>query len=339
MSDIAGELGVSTVTVSKALSGKDGVRDNLRKSIRQKAEDLGYVYNSLPIHMRRGCNYNIGILIGAKYLGETAFYWRFYLTLLDEFKKTNFLGILEIVTSEDEANCAIPAFVETHKVDGLIILGQLSDSYLKMVTVKCPRCVFLDFYSDVGGCDCVALNNFLGSYNLTKLLVAAGHKKIAFIGSTASTTSILDRYMGFCKAMLEVALPYEAAIEDRDIRGYNIEIDLALGTHTAYVCNNDQLAGNVIRQIRRKGLNIPEDISIVGFDNDSESVTGGIGVTSLEVNIRTMCDRAVTLLIRHIENMDYVPRGRLFIDGLVVEKDSIAAPRFLELEDFSKEGK
>jgi LacI family transcriptional regulator len=210
-----------------------------------------------------------------------------------------------------------------NKVDGVILLGQLSSAYLTMITKRMPCCVFLDFYSEIGEADCVASNNFLGSYNLTKLLIAAGHQRIAFIGSTSATTSILDRYMGFCKAMLESGLPYDNAIEDRDARGYSTDIPLHLEKYTAYVCNNDQLAGNVIRQLRECAVLVPDDISIVGFDNASTTTTAGIGVTSLEVNTVAMCDVAVSYLIQHIENEHYTPHGRSFIDGTVAVKQSI----------------
>jgi LacI family transcriptional regulator len=327
MSDIAKKIGVSTVTVSKALTDKDGVGEELRQVIKQEAAEMGYVYNSLPRNMLHGRTYNIGIQIAARYLGESSFYWIFYQRLLQAFKKTSYLGILEIVDDQDEMACVAPAFVDQQKVDGLVLLGQFSDSYLAMITGKTDRCVFLDFYSDIGACDCVASNNFLGSYNLTKLLIGAGHTKIAFIGSTSATTSILDRYMGFCKAMLEVGLVYEAAIEDRDKNGIYIPLSLKADCYTAYVCNSDQLAGNVIRDLQKSGLRVPEDISLVGFDNESEAVTAGISVTSLEVNTAKMCETALAFLIQHIENGAYAPHGRSFIDGTVAVKDSIVPPR------------
>jgi LacI family transcriptional regulator len=126
--------------------------------------------------------------------------------------------------------------------------------------------------------------------------------------------------------MMEAGLPCEAAIEDRDSKGIYIDIMLRPDKYTAYVCNNDQLAGIVITQLRKAGLEVPKDVSIVGFDNESEVVTAGIGVTSLEFNIDAMCALAVDLLIRHIEQPDYVCRGHSFIDGRVVLKQSIAAP-------------
>jgi LacI family transcriptional regulator len=327
MSDIARELGVSTVTVSKALSGKEGVGKELRKSIVQKAEAMGYVYNSLPRGMLEGRTYNIGILIAAKYLGESSFYWIFYQRLLLALKNTSYTGILEVVSGEDEMACVIPSIVTANKIDGLVLLGQFPNAYLSAITATIRQCVFLDFYSDIGQCDCVASNTFLGSYNLTKLLISAGHKKIAFVGSISATTSIIDRYMGYCKAMLEAGLPYDAAIDDRDNRGvYLTEIQLKPGSYTAYVCNNDQIAGNVIRQLRRAGLAVPADISLVGFDNESEAVTDGIGITSLEVNIDSMCEKCIDTLIQHIESEEYGPPGISFIDGKIVVKQSIAPP-------------
>jgi LacI family transcriptional regulator len=278
--------------------------------------------------MLEGRTYNIGILIAAKYLGESAFYWVFYQRLLHTLKGTPYTGILEVVSDEDEITGAIPSIVTANKVDGLILLGQFSNAYLLSVTATIRQCVFLDFYSDVGQCDCIASNTFLGSYNLTKLLIAAGHKRIAFIGSISATTSIIDRYMGYCKAMLEAGIPHAAAIGDRDSKGvYLPEIQLNPGGYTAYVCNNDQVAGNVIRQLRRAGLGVPADVSLVGFDNESEAVTDGIGVTSLEVNVDSMCGKSIGTLIRHIESEDYGLPGLSVVDGKIVVKQSIAPPK------------
>jgi LacI family transcriptional regulator len=185
--------------------------------------------------------------------------------------------------------------------------------------------VFLDFYSDLEGCDCVISNNFLASYKLTKLLLAKGHQRIAFIGSPLITTSIMDRYMGFCKAMMEEGLPCAEAIPDRDSRGIAYhELELDLGNYTAYVCNNDQRAGSVIRQIRGRSLRVPEDVSIVGFDNADPDITDNIGVTSVAANIDVMCNTAVNTIINHIEHEDYTPQGKVFIEAKIIEKQSIA---------------
>ncbi|MDR1470420.1 MAG: LacI family DNA-binding transcriptional regulator [Spirochaetaceae bacterium] len=325
MRDVARELGISVVTVSKALAGKEGVGEQLRQKIVRKAAELGYVYNNLPRNLLYGRNYNIGVLVSSRYLGFSSFYWRFLKQLLVALKKTAYSALLEIVEADEEAGAVIPSFIRDNKADGVIVLGQFSDTYLSFIAEQTKKRVFLDFYSEIGSTDCIATNNFLGSYNLTKLLIEAGHEKIGFIGSPKATTSILDRYVGFCKAMLEAALPYDAAIEDRDARGvYLDQMDIRPEHYTAYVCNNDQLAGAVISNLRGRGCRVPEDISLAGFDNDNETVTAGVGVTSFEVNIQAMCDAALRALIGHIESDDYKPQGVLLIDGRIVEKASIA---------------
>ena len=325
MLDIAKALKVSTVTVSKALTNKSGVSAALRAEIIKKAQEMGYVYTGFARGRVWGRNYLIGIIIGSKFLGESSFYWIFYQNLLSELKKTQYLGILEVVSLEDEHTCAAPSFILANKVDGVIVLGELSAAYLTMLTGLGVKCIFLDFYSKTGGCDCIASNNFLGAYTLTRLLIDAGHTKIAFIGSPSATTSILDRYMGFCKAVVEANLPYEKAIEDRDSSSHYTEFVLD-PEYTAYVCNNDRLAGHVIHQLHRLGKSVPRDVSIVGFDNECEDLTGGIGVTSLEINISAMCALAVNQIIKNIEDPDYIPHGQSFIDGKVISKASIAAP-------------
>lgn len=72
MKDIAIKLGVSTVTVSKALSGKEGVSNEVRELIKHTAEEMGYRYNALGKSMREGRNYNIGILIAEQFMHESA---------------------------------------------------------------------------------------------------------------------------------------------------------------------------------------------------------------------------------------------------------------------------
>jgi LacI family transcriptional regulator len=328
MKDIAKELGVSTVTVSRALSGGEGVSGEMESRVRQQAEKMGYAYNALPKSMRTGRYNNIGILVGAKYLGQISYYWLFIQKLLQILKGRDLMGVVEIVSDEEELSRATPSFIRLNKVDGLILLGQLEDGYLSMIAKRTPSCVFLDFYSEIGGCDCIVSNNFLSSYNLTKLLIERGHRKIAFIGSTSATTSILDRYMGFCKAMIEENLPYGEGIPDRDSHGHGFtEFHFDAAQYTAYVCNSDQTAGKFIRQIRRAGLNVPADISLVSFDNAGAAITGDIGVTSVELNMDTMCETAINTVINHIENEEYKPKGKIFIESRIIEKESIGSPK------------
>ncbi|MDR0556327.1 MAG: substrate-binding domain-containing protein [Treponema sp.] len=218
-----------------------------------------------------------------------------------------------------------------NRVDGIIIPSQMTEWYIAAIASRIKNRVFLDFYSETDGYGCVLSNNFPGSYTLTKLLVAAAHMRRGVIGSTSAATGILDRYMGFRKAMPEAPLPYNAAIKDRDANGVYIEIKLQPDAYTAYVYNNDQIAGVAIVRLRDINLKVPCCISIVGSDNENGAVAAGIGVTSLEFNVQDMRATAIDQLIERVESKSYRLRGKRFIDGRVVGRDKAIHSRSSEM--------
>lgn len=92
--------------------------------------------------------------------------------------------------------------------------------------------------------------------------------KLAFVGSIHAISSILDRYCGFSRSLIEhgLELPKEWLIEDRDEKG-EVQFDLPEQLPQAFVCNCDFATGRVIEKLEEKGLHVPEDVSVVGFDN------------------------------------------------------------------------
>ena len=97
----------------------------------------------------------------------------------------------------------MPNIVADKKVDGIIVLGQLETEYLKMIQeCKIPM-VYLDFYDEDVEESAVVADNVYGIYALTKYIISMGHKKIAFVGNIYATSSILDRYIGYYRALVE----------------------------------------------------------------------------------------------------------------------------------------
>ena len=98
MRDIANELQVSTVTVSKALSDREGVSDEVRGRIKQKAEEMGYRYHSLAKSMKEGISYNVGVVVAERFFSDNAFYSNLYQRLVIELGKADYSCILEILS-------------------------------------------------------------------------------------------------------------------------------------------------------------------------------------------------------------------------------------------------
>jgi len=169
MKDIASALNISTVTVSKALSDKEGVSIELREKIKETAEAMGYRYNRLAKGMKEGKSYNIGVLIAERYTinDGDAFYLKIYQNIVKILSNRNYYGIMELVTAEDENNGTIPNVILDNKVDGIIVeaLGRgnvppgmvpgiqraIQNMIPIVVTSRCPKGRVFDTYAYYGG--------------------------------------------------------------------------------------------------------------------------------------------------------------------------------------------
>ena len=324
MRDIATELGVSTVTVSKALSGKEGVSDELRTLIKHKAEEMGYRYNALGKSMREGKNYNIGILIAEQFMHEIAFYSKIYQALIKEMMRFDYFGILEIISGHEEKKCLLPNILKNNKVDGIILLGQLHRDYIIKIDNTGIPYIFLDFVDDAFNVDTIISDNVYGSYEITKYLISKGHSEIGFIGNQLATTSITDRYLGFYKAMLEhkLSIRQEWIINDRDEEGNFIDLKLPEDLPTAFVCNCDKIAYELILLLKRMNIRVPEDVSVVGYDNYIFATLSDPQITTVEVNVEAMSEMAVDSIIRRFTNSS-IESSRKIISGRIIIRDSV----------------
>lgn len=320
MKDIAAAVGVSTVTVSKALSDKEGVSDEVREKIKQKAEMMGYRYNSLARSMKEGSSYNIGVLVAERYFDDNAFYNNLYTKIVMELNRTDYSAILEILPAKDEKEGILPNCLANNKVDGLIIMGQLKRQYINTIKKEGIPYIFLDFYDEEYATDAVVSDSVYGSYLLTNYLVKNGHKRIGFVGSVHATSSILDRYLGYYKAVIENELEYspEWIIEDRDEDGKFIDLTLPKEMPTAFVCNCDEVAYLLVEKLKKKGYRIPEDISIVGFDDYIFATFCNPQLTTFRVSLEAMSETVVDAMKRKIKQEEYSIKRKVISGNLVI---------------------
>lgn len=267
MRDIGAALGVSTVTISKALSGKDGVSDAVREKIIDTARQMGYHY-SAPQDDDKGRV--IGILIADRFFSAPSFYASLYKALLRELADMGMLGAMEIIAEQEETELATPMAMTLQRASGFVLMGQFATDYITSVLDTGLPTVLLDFSCDELDVDAVVSDGQVGSYQLTRYLIDHGHRRIGFVGNINRTTSIMDRYSGFLRAMMHEKLPVPdgCVIPDSDVNGrYYDDFAFPDPMPTALVCNNDMLACRVIELLEKRGLRVPEDVSVVGFDD------------------------------------------------------------------------
>lgn len=325
MKNIAEKFNISNVTVSKALSGKDGVSTQLRQEISAYAKEIGYIYNDKSDKTDKNKTFHIGVIVAERFFNTTkSFYLEMYKHLTETLSGFGYFNKLEVAGKKEENNLVLPSVLKGEKVDGIIILGQMKDEYLNMIISSAVPVVFLDFYSRNTNVPYVISDSFYGSYMLTNYLVDKGHKEIGFVGSINSTSSIEDRYLGFYKSLLENGLKLNAdyIIEDRNTDGESIDFVLPHKMPTAFVCNCDETAFHFIACLKKNGYRVPEDISIVGFDNYIYSTVCEPKITTVAVNMKKMTRAAVLTLI-HTINKENNPTDRIMIADKLIERDSV----------------
>lgn len=324
MSDIAEELGVSTVSVSKALTDREGVSDEVRKKVKQKAEEMGYRYNSSAKAMKEGVNGNIGILVADRFFEDNSFYNKLYRNVIMRLHEIGCFGVLEILTEEQEELGRLPNIISNNKIDGLIIMGQVHDKYLEELKETGIPNVFLDFYNESAGVECIISDGSYGSYCLTNYLIQMGHKEICFVGNIYSTSSIMDRFLGYYKSMLQHGLSCDLdhVISDRDERGKFMDLELPEKMPTAFVCNCDQIAYELLRKLKALKYRVPDDISVVGFDDYIYSTLSEPALTTFRINMVQMANAAVSVIAKKIKDDKYV-MGRKVIGGDIIIRDSV----------------
>ncbi|MBQ9695339.1 MAG: LacI family DNA-binding transcriptional regulator [Oscillospiraceae bacterium] len=328
MADIAQRLGVSVVTVSKALRGKDGVSDALREQIVRTANELGYSAKPSAEAISAG-SYTIGILTPGRYLERgSSFYWSLYERLLTHISAQGDFCLLEVVTDEEESTPSLPRLLQENKVDGLIIMGGFADQYLRMLFAQQRPVVMLDAYQAWFPCDTVISDGYYGMYTMTSYLISRGHRRLKYVGTVGETSSITDRYLGFCRALMEAGLPITAgsSIPDRvsgSIVDTHLPSDIALTTD-ALVCNCDITAYDVCTKLDAIGVRVPEDISVIGFDNYILSEMSATKITTYEVDQNAMAKASARQIRRRIGD-PRAERKLQIISGRMILRESVAA--------------
>ncbi|WP_334077288.1 LacI family DNA-binding transcriptional regulator [Paenibacillus sanfengchensis] len=325
MKDIADKLGVSSVTVSKALNNKEGVSESLKQKIRMVASEMGYRFNSAAKSIKHGYSYNIGVMVPQRFTGmNDSFYLRVYQQIAIHLDQYGYFGILNILSSEDEEQLNFPRVYSENKVDGIIILGQISKPYIEIVqNMDLPK-LFLDFYDEHADIDSIVTDNFYGAYEITNYLIRMGHREIAYVGNIYSTSSIQDRFLGYYKSLLEHGLAFEdrLLLNDRDEKGVYLDIELPNKIPTAFVCNCDQVAYNLYERLTAKGYKVPADCSVVGFDNDVYATLTNPPLTTVEVDITQMARTAVEAIMEQISSPNR-RNGRVLVQGKIIYRDSV----------------
>lgn len=325
MVDLARELGVTTVTVSNALNNRSGVSEELRQKILDKARVMGYTRLRTQHETHHRKKLRLGVIVPAYFLSEqNAFYWAFFQAITQEAEIRDMSVAMEQLESYTIRHMILPDLVTHRDCDLLIFLGPPGKQYLDMVlrSVRQP-CVCLDCSSTLKSIPSVVSANYYGMAEMTEYLIKAGHTRIGFLGTVGSTEAIMDRYLGYRRALATHNLSFhdDWQIDDRKIQDGKVIIELPDHLPDAIVCNSDGSAAVLIEILQTKGLQIPEDISIVSYDGYLPA-SETLPLTTMAVNFDEMARSAILALSRIYEKKE-PGQWRFVIPGTLIEGQSV----------------
>ena len=329
MKEIAKKCNVSVASVSKALNGYSDISEETRKLILRTASEMGYLPNSSARTLKTKRSYNIGVMfVDEAASGLTHDYFNH---VLESFKRTAEEKGYDITFTSGKISGQKLSYYEHCRyrgVDGVVIacVDFYADEVQELIRSEIPV-VTIDHVFD--GNIAVVSNNTQGMEDLVTYIYKKGHRKIAYVGTLLATESITDRYFGYQKALLELGLEQkkEWVLDDRHIETGKIDtvnmLQLPKDMPTAFVCNCDLTASLLIKKLRENGYRVPEDISVVGFDNYLYPGLSDIRITTYEVDMGEMARRALHNMIKKITSDNY-KSGVTVVEGRLVLKDSVS---------------
>lgn len=324
LEDIALAAGVSIVTVSNALKGKKGVSPAMRERILEIAKRLGYRMQAEREPLEKA-SYMVGVVVAERYVKEfPSFYMDIYKWVAQEVTRKGSLTVLEIVDTEKEKE---PTEVFPGvEVNGIIAIGQLSEAFFDMLRKKTHvPLVCVDYYDVQPGMDYIVTDGYTGMQRLTEQLILKGFRRFCFVGTPQATRSIMDRYMGYCKALEKYGLCEEQRniLFDREASGtdYRLEVELPGRMPEVFVCNCDKAAKLLVEKLTQAGVRVPEDVSVTGFDHYHSRLANGMFLTTYENDEKVIAQISVSTLFKRIAGRE--PGGIRLVEGNVVEGDTV----------------
>jgi len=327
--DVAKKAGVSVVTVSRVINNVPTVRESSKEKVLNAINELNYQPNAAARSLARGKTNVIGLIIPN--LTDP-----FIMEVVDKVdreleKRGYFLALSVIEKTEKDCRTRSNFLFQHERVDGILILTPLFErDYVDSLKAKKIPFVILDNQIYPFTEPSIVVDNYSGGYEVTRYLLELGHTKLGYIGGPEELLAAVQRGKGFKNALEEVGLsPF---IEERG------EYDISTGFEvmstwikegkvpSAVFAGDDHIAFGVIDALRQANIKVPEDVSVIGFDDHPFA-------SQLHPFLSTVKQPAVDIGIKGVETLFKIMSGEqksntvIKLSPTMVIRDSTAVPK------------
>lgn len=329
--DVAALAGVSPSTVSRTCKNNPSISEETKERVRKAMAELGYEPNFQASNLASQNSRTIGIILpaSAKEVYENSFYLEAIQGISHYCNGRQYMTT--IVTGQDEAEIldAVRSMSRSGKVDGFIILYSKKDDpvidylfnegLLYILIGKATQYTNQTIYIDN--------DNLLAGREATEYLYQLGHRRIAYLGSDSSLMFSADRKAGYQLALASHQLPVrpEYCVEVKNVSENNEEAIRGLlmqkDRPTAILVSDDILAVSLERVCLENHLAIPEDLSIISFNNSLFARLTSPQLTSIDIGAGQLGSEAASQIINHIENPNLLAT-KIIVPHHLIERDS-----------------
>lgn len=320
--EVAKRSGVSQATVSRVLNGNSAVDDRTRRRVESAVRELKYSKRRPPRDGRTVELTTVGLIVPD--LSNP-----FFPTLIKGIENVSKMYDVGLVLCDSENSVDLETrLLQTllgRRIDGLLFVP-VSDRnpYVTELIDRSFPMVFVDRQFNDPRINSLTAANEHGAYQAIQYLVSLGHRKILYIGGQPDLTTERDRLLGYRQALEESGIAFSG---ERVIRGNYAWADAKTATagaiakgveFTAIFSANDVMAFGAIQALEGKGIRVPEDVSVLGFDDIPFS--GLLNLTTVSQHPYDMGMGAMTMLIHLLQNRLEPPNSRTIMPSLIIRK-------------------
>lgn len=329
--DIAEEIGVSTATVSNVIHGKTKkISDRTVAKVQEKLQESGYIPNMAAVLLAQNSSKIVCVVVSdhEKYEGrmlEDPFVSQMINSISKELSARDYFMMIKEERDIDK----LVAYASMWNMAGLILMGFCSVDYEKLRSKMHIPFVVVDSYErNVKNYIDIGIDNIDGGYQAGQYLIQNGHERILYFADNKEDCDMF-RYQGLKKALQENNLPvneefYQLVSMEKNMREKDYEnllVYIRKMKITAVFAASDQYALELMRFLLKKGINVPEEISIMGFDDIPLAAQIYPGLSTISQNIPLRGKMAVEMLQNQIEGRS--EGGSLLLPAQLIERESV----------------
>lgn len=332
LKDIAKEAGVSVMTVSNIVNG------NFSKVSKEKAEQIqeiirrfGYIPNASARSLAKNKTNIIAIILRGEEdenTLENPYYSTIVGIIIQKIQKHGYYAMINIMKSKHD----IVQSIHTWNVDGAIFLGLFDDEIEEMYTACDVPMIFIDSYSNIRRLSNVGIDDYKGGQLAARCLISHGHKQIAFVSPSVRSTGVVQhRYAGFCSELelnglsldKELTFSIESDVKPNEIIALGKKLAEKKDSFSAVFVTSDQIASYLIQGLISEKVSIPEEVSIIGFDDLSICQQITPQLTTISQNLDEKATLAVDILFARLAAPSS-PAQSMILDVSLVERDTVS---------------